>query len=425
MEIISKISEKKLFKGVMVYGIADAIQKGLSFLTLPIFSYYILPEELGIVANFDVLVQIVSYLAFTSLVGNVIYFYYNRTREQVALLISNLVFLFTIVNIICCGVIFFFSDITENYLYLGINLQIFAICLNEFNLIHALNCMLYRIEEKPIPFVTLNLSYSIVYLGLMFLFLINYKMGGIGKIYAHVMVGLIFVFIDIYLLNKRKYIKLRWNNICQKELLKFGLPLIPHSLAFWIKSGLDKILLTTYCGLAANGYFSMAMTFGALYNIFRNSFNNAYNPYIQKRIAHITPENEKREKLAIVKQTYLVIIAFFILMFPLIGVVWFIINYMLNETYRASFMYIPWIFLSLTLSNAYEQIVKFVYTVKKTLGLGIITFSCSIIQCCSTFIFLKYYGANGISYSMVFGAVLIFVCVWIYSQRVYPMPWFK
>lgn len=425
MRIISRLAENKLFKGVMIYGIADALQKGLSFLTMPVFSYYILPEELGIVANFDVLVQIVSYLAFTSLVGNIIYFYYDRDRAQVALLVSNLVFLFTIVNVVCCGIIFLFSDIAEEYLCIGFSLQILAILLNEFNLIHALNGMLYRLEERPVPFVTINLSYAIVNIGLMFLFVVYYKMGGIGKIYSHFAIGFIFVFIDLYLLNKRGYIKFRWSNRCQKELLKFGVPLIPHSIAYWIKSGLDKILLTTYCGLAANGLFSMAMTFGAIYTVFRNSFNNAYNPYIQKRIAGITSENEKSEKIAIVKQTYIVIISFFILMVPLIWAVWLIINYMLSEAYKPSFMYVPWIFLSLTLTTAYEQVVKFVYTVKKTLGLGIITFTCSIIQSGCTFVFIKYFGDQGVNYSMVCGAVLIFVCVWIYSQKVYPMPWFS
>ena len=31
-----------------------------------------------------------------------------------------------------------------------------------------------------------------------------------------------------------------------KKLLKFGIPLLPHSLSFWFKSGFDKILLTIY-----------------------------------------------------------------------------------------------------------------------------------------------------------------------------------
>lgn len=425
MRIISKLAESKLFKGVVIYGLSDAIQKGLGFLTLPIFSYFILPDELGIVANYDVLVQIVAYLAFTSLVGNIIYFYYDRSKEKVATLVSNLIFLFSLVNVGACVCIFIFSDIAENYLCFGFNLQLLAIIQNEFNLIHSLNTTLYRLEERPIPCVSINLSYTVINIGIACLLLIYYKMGGVGKIYSHFIVGFIFVFVDLYLLYKRNYLKIKWDKKCQKELLKFGLPLIPHSIAYWIKSGFDKILLTTYCGLTANGLFSMAMTFGAIYTIFRNSFNSAYNPYIQKRIAEITPENEKNEKIAIVKQTYIVIIGFFLLMVPLIGIVWIAINYMLNESYKQSFIYIPWIFVSLTLTTAYEQIVKFVYTVKKTLGLGIITFTCSIIQCVFTLIFLKCFGAIGVGYSMVLGATLIFISVWIYSQKVYQMPWFS
>lgn len=423
MKIISKLASNKLCKGVIIYGLADAFQKALGFLTLPIFSYYILPDELGLVANFDVLVQIASYLAFTSLVGNVIYFYYDRSREKVALLVSNLIYLFSIVNVLSSIGIFFFSDIAKNYLYLGFKFQLLAIILNEFNLIHSLNAILYRLEERPIPFVTISISYIIGYTAITFLIVVYYKMGGIGKIYSHVIIGFIFVFIDLFLLIKRKYLRLQWSNKCQKELLKFGLPLVPHSIAYWMKSGLDKILLTAFCGLTANGQFSMALTFGSIYTIFRSSFNNAYDPYIQKRIASIRPDNEKKEKIAIVKQTYIIILGFFILMIPLIGAVWIVINYFLSDQYINSYMYVPWIFLSLTFITAYEQVVKFIYTVKKTLGLGIITFTCSIIQSGCTYLFLKFFGAGGVGYSMALGSFIIFIAVWIYSQKVYPMPW--
>lgn len=422
---IKHLAKSNLFKGVLTYGIGDLIQKGISFLTMPIFSYYILPEELGLVANFDIMVQILSYIAFTSVVGNILYFYYDRDREQVALLVSNLMILFSIINVLAIICVFLFSNIAEKYLFLGIKFQLLAILLNEANLIHALNTMLYRLEDKPIPFISINLSYCFINIGLLFLYVIYLGLGGVGKIYSHCVVAFLFVAVDLLLLYRRHYFNFRWSNKCLKELLLFGVPLLPHSLAYWLKSGFDKILLTNFCGLAANGMYSMAISFGAVYTIFGNSFNNAYNPYIQKRITQITPENEKSEKRAIVIQTYEVIIGFFVLMIPLIGFCWLVIKYMLSAKYLDSFSFIPWIFLSLTLKTAYDQVVKFVYTEKKTIGLGIITLSCSIIQCLMTYFFLQIWGENGIKYSLVAGAFLIFVSVWIYSQKVYPMPWFS
>lgn len=47
-----------LVKETFVYTATDAIGKGVSFIILPIVSYYIPPDELGIVTNFSVLVTI-------------------------------------------------------------------------------------------------------------------------------------------------------------------------------------------------------------------------------------------------------------------------------------------------------------------------------------------------------------------------------
>lgn len=408
----------------MIYSIADVLQKGISFLTMPIFSYYILPEELGLVANFDTLVQIVMLLAFNSIVsGGLTYFFYERSHKENAVLISNLILLFTVIILFAAGIIFVFNNTIQKYAALSLGFQLLTIVMSEAMLLNALNSMLYRLEEKPLPFVTINITYTIFNIAFLFYFLVYLKIGGIGKIYAHLAVNLIFCIVNVILLIKRGYIVIKISKSDIKSLLNFGIPLIPHSAAFWIKGGLDKILLTTLCGLAANGLYSMAMTFGAVYSIFKNSFTQAYNPYIQKRISKINTLNENDEKRAIVKQTYWIIAGFFVAYFPIVVFCWCVIHYLLSDKYEPSFQFVPWIILSMTINTIYELVVKFVYTAKKTAGLGIITFCGSIVQCILTYLFIIKFGADGVKYGLVSGSLIIMIFVWIYSQKVYPMPW--
>ena len=49
-----------IFKRTIIYTITDGITKSISFIVLPIVSYFIVPSELGIAANFDVLQNIIS-----------------------------------------------------------------------------------------------------------------------------------------------------------------------------------------------------------------------------------------------------------------------------------------------------------------------------------------------------------------------------
>lgn len=169
----------------------------------------------------------------------------------------------------------------------------------------------------------------------------------------------------------------------------------------------------------------MAMTFGAMYTMCEFSFSKAYSPYLQKRLSTLTLDNEKSEKRKLVNQAYGFGAIFVLLYFVLVGVCWFLINYIVDSKYLPCFEFIPWILMACTIHVFYSLTIEYIYTAKKTLGLGIITFSGSLAQFLMTFTFVNLWGQNGIKYSIVLGNLIIMVGVWWYSNRVYPMPWFR
>ena len=136
-------------------------------------------------------------------------------------------------------------------------------------------------------------------------------------------------------------------------------------------------------------------------------------------------ENEKKEKMNLVRLSYKIGGAFVILCFFVIILCWAIVHYVLSEQYTASFQYIPWIILSSTIYSFYGLVIQYPYTVKKTFGLGLVTFSGSVLQLLLTFVLVKTIGADGIKYSLVLGSLVIMLSVWWYSNKVYPMPWFS
>jgi O-antigen/teichoic acid export membrane protein len=284
---------------------------------------------------------------------------------------------------------------------------------------------LYRLEEKPFVFLKLQLLQSLIYVFLLILLVVCLRKEALGKIYSAVFSCSIVCLLHIYLLYKRGYLIWKIDRNSIGELLRFGIPLLPHSLSFWIKSGMDKILLTTFCGLSVNGLYSMAMSFGAIYSIFKVAFDNAYIPYLQKRISKMTFDNQKAEKKQLVRISYIISSVFFLLFFVVMFICWILIQYVLSDLYRDSFQFIPWILFSLTIYSFYSLVVQYPYTAKKTLGLGIITFSGSIIQLLLTFVLVRMLGADGIKYSLVIGALVTMFSVWWYSNRVYPLPWFS
>ena len=426
MKIRLKFGKRKTLLGnALIYILSDGITKALSFLILPFVSFYLIPEQLGIAANFDVLQSILMLLAGQAIVNALPYFYYDRSREEIGLLVSNLLFIIIAVNLCFLIIILLIYGLIDEYLLIGLFLQLLTLISVIANLLLSINLILYRLEEKPFVFLKLQLLQSLIYVFLLILLVVCLRKEALGKIYSAVFSCSIVCLLHIYLLYKRGYLIWKIDRNSIGELLRFGIPLLPHSLSFWIKSGMDKILLTTFCGLSVNGLYSMAMSFGAIYSIFKVAFDNAYIPYLQKRISKMTFDNQKAEKKQLVRISYIISSVFFLLFFVVMFICWILIQYVLSDLYRDSFQFIPWILFSLTIYSFYSLVVQYPYTAKKTLGLGIITFSGSIIQLLLTFVLVRMLGADGIKYSLVIGALVTMFSVWWYSNRVYPLPWFS
>lgn len=426
MKIRLKFGKRKTLLGnALIYILSDGITKALSFLILPFVSFYLIPEQLGIAANFDVLQSILMLLAGQAIVNALPYFYYDRSREEIGLLVSNLLFIIIVVNLCFLIIILLIYGLIDEYLHIGLFLQLLTLISVIANLLLSINLILYRLEEKPFVFLKLQLLQSLIYVFLLILLVVCLRKEALGKIYSAVFSCSIVCLLHIYLLYKRGYLIWKIDRNSIGELLRFGIPLLPHSLSFWIKSGMDKILLTTFCGLSVNGLYSMAMSFGAIYSIFKVAFDNAYIPYLQKRISKMTFDNQNAEKKQLVRISYIISSVFFLLFFVVMFICWILIQYVLSDLYRDSFQFIPWILFSLTIYSFYSLVVQYPYTAKKTLGLGIITFSGSIIQLLLTFVLVRMLGADGIKYSLVIGALVTMFSVWWYSNRVYPLPWFS
>lgn len=416
---------KKTVKNTAIYAITDGIGKGISFLMLPIVSRYVVPSQLGIAANFDVLQQILVLLAGMAIVNGIYYFYYGKSREEVAKLVSSLLVMVGVTLLVISCVVLLFTVDVQKYLHIGIALQILAFGSSMALLINAMSFNLIRLEENAKQFSYLQIIQSLTHVIMVVIFVISLRMEALGKILSSALNVILFCFVHLYIMYKKRYLTrhIEWSAI--KMFLKFGIPLLPHSMSFWIKSGMDKILLTSFCGLAANGIYSMAMSFGAVFSLFSTAFKNAYVPYLQKRLSMMTPENETAEKSRIVKLSYTIMLGFGVLYFIVVAFCWLVINFVLDEKYKPSFEYIPWIILSQTIYMMYSLVIEFPYTVKKTLWLGAFTFTGSLIQCAMTYSFLKIFGADGIKYSLVLGSLIIMLGVWWYSNKVYPMPWFS
>lgn len=425
MKIIQKIQNSPLIKNSIIYVISDGVNKGMNFFILPFLTYYISPEGMGLVTNFNVLVQILTLLGGVTMINILPFIFYKRTKEEIQGYVSNLVFIITGLIILLLALVCCFKTILYNQLQLNVDFQIGSLIYVLAAQIIQLRLILWRLEDAPISFARLSILQTVLNLTFVVILVIWAQMEYQGRIQGMILSNILIAVYCIYDLHKNDYLKLNYNKLYIKEALLFGLPLVPHALSFWLKSGVDKILITKYIGLEENGIYSIAVTIGGLLMMFVTAFSNAYTPHLQKRIDTMERGKEYETKSDIVKQAYQIALAFTILCILAIFIGKFCILFFIDKRYIGATNYIPWIFIGILFQVFYLLVVHYIYIGKKTFILGIITFSISVLQVFMSYFFINRFGTIGAAYTFAIGSFLIFLAIAIYSNKVYPMPWFN
>ena len=410
-----------------VYAGSDGISKAMPFLVFPIVAYMLTPAEFGLVANFNVLCQVL--LAFTLLNSHTYLTveYYKVTEQHKHRLISNIFYLIWILLSISLLLTFFLNNQIFKYTELTIKWQLYALIWVGFNSVIYIYQAKLRLDEKAKHFGYYQIVQSLISGGLTLLFVVWFKWGWQGRIESLVLTNIIIGGFGLFVLFKGKNLSAKFDRNLIKSAFLFGLPLLPHTLSFWLKSGLDKIYITNAISITENGIFSFAGMLASVFFMLTSAFFSAYTPYLFKTLASIetlADENQKQIiKIKLLKQA-----KYFVILYALANIIGYYmiklgIELFFLEKYGTALQYIPWLLLSGFFGIFYAIFSSYVFYMKSTKILGLITMSTALLQAGLNYFAVLHYGVMGIIAVSIVISILMAVLVGVHSNKVYPMPW--
>jgi O-antigen/teichoic acid export membrane protein len=423
---IKSVFTFSLVRNSLIYVLCDGINKSIPFILLPFISYYLTPSDYGIITNFNVLIQILAVFCYLSTAIALPVMYHKLKKEDLQLYVSNMIIINSYATIFCLIILFLLSKIINNTLHIPFIFQVFSLIIVWFSSITNINMVLWRCEEKSIKFGTYQIFQSVFNALSTVLFVIILLLGWKGRIYSMIIATMLFGIFSFMILYKRDYIVFKQSKEYMRSLLGFAIPLVPHALSFWLKSGVDKILLTNMFTLTENGLYSVAMTWGTMVGMFSMSFNNAYAPYLYKKLSYFDKDkvNTLGDQTKLVKMIYFSIIFAILLVFIAYWVSNLFIKLIYNSLYHGALTYLPYIMLGQFFNFCYLMFVCFIHYSFKTKTLGIITISLSIFQIFLSYTLMILIGPVGTAISSAVIMLLTFFGVTLYAMKVYKLPWF-
>lgn len=420
MTLIKRILRNNLFKDAGIYTGFAIFDRLLPFILLPIITRYLEPVEYGIYATFQALIAfflpLISLNADSAILRN----FFGMEESKFKIYFSNGIYIALITTLVFSIIFFFFGAEISSLVEFPIG-WLFAIILTPaLQFVTNITKNLWQVKREPIKYGLFSIFITMIRSITMLLLIIVVGMKWEGMVLSQLITYFLATLICSVILVKSNFIPQKFKKELIKDNLKFGLPLTVHSIGGWSSSLIGRVILTAMVGTAATGNYSIGATFGIVIALLQDSFNKAFVPYLFGILENIN----QKEKTKLVKITY----AYHIVMLSvaiLIGITGnYLIDFIFGVNYSEARVFVFWVALAYAFNGMYKMHVNYLFYIKKTTYIPIITISSGIINIGSTIVFINLFGSIGVAYGLLTGFLFSFLIAAYLSQYFYPLPYF-
>lgn len=411
IETLKSVFQHKTAKNGIIFAIFAFITQGISFILLLVLAKYIAPEGYGSLNLFTTFVQLFTYFVCLSCAGYVGIAYFKKTKKETGLVVNTIILISLIMAITISSIFACFPSL-RTLVGLDLHIIILAIIICFCYVFHNMNLDIYRLEERPVPYGIISLFFSLLSFAFALYFVVGLQQDWLGRVYSQFLVAVVFAIVGIIIISKKGFIKFNSpTSTIIKETLHFGVPLIPHQVAFWVRQSFDRFVINHFLTLSIVGLYGFAFNFANIITIIGSSFNSSYSVY---QFQQLTNRTEKTwSNLQRISRIMLVFYA--IVTVAIVGGCYLFLP-LLFPKYSEALPYIIPLGLSAMFICYYMVYVNYLFYYEKTKILMYITTSFSIIQLVLSLLFTRY-GAVITAYISSFISFCIFFFVYKYSKK--------
>lgn len=388
----------------------------MNFLLLLFLAHFISPDGYGSLNLFNTLISLLSIVISLNTAGIITVEYFNLNRYALRELVSCVFLVSTAVLCIgLIGILLMYSPI-ERVVGLNVEYQFIALLICYMQIYSSVILDIWRLEEKPIMYGIYSMAMVALNFGVTFFMIIALKCGWEGRIYAQLIVGLVFMICSLVVLYRKGYLRRILPTIkVFREAIGFGMPLIPHNTSVWLRQGVDRYIINQLYTTAQVGIFSFAYNVANTIHIIGMAFNAMNSVYIYKSLA----ENPEEARKRLCKQTRIMILFFFSITLLICIGASISIPYLLPQ-YESSIKYLFPLCMSASCQCIYYLFVNYLFYYKKTRQLMYITFTLSIVHLLFSLTLTRYSIMWTAYITLIINFLIMYSVIW-YSQKLYSL----
>ena len=401
---------KTLLLGTIIYAIGNFGTKFLSFLIVPLYTYYISPSDLG---NYDLLCTTINLLTplLTLQISDAAYRWMINDEKNVIPCVS-VTYKTIAINCFITAVLLIVINqfVSIYYCYYFIAILILG------RILESSQKLLRGLKRQKL-FAVSGILYTAIFVFLN-LFFICWLKKGVESLLQSAIISNIITILFIMFQEKRL---IKWNlkgdyKKLKKEMLKYSAPLVPTTLNWWIMNSSDRFIIRHFLGSAANGIYAVSYKFPSVLSTIYLMFNNSLTDMVLAN-----KENEKEDKnyySNVFKKIYILGFSMLLVIVPATKV---ICDWILSSTYKESSLYISFLYLG-TVFQAFSSFFAVGYLKgKKTSDAAKTSIYGAIINIIVNIALINFIGLFAASISTFLGFFSMWIIRVYQTRNIFPI----
>jgi len=279
--------------------------------------------------------------------------------------------------------------------------------------------IIWQVDNKPIKYGIFQNLQTLINISLTILLVVIVGKNWQGRIEAQIITSTLFAVLSIYILYKKGWLDFSFKKSQINHALKFGIPLIPHTIGGVLINQTDRFFITNMISLADTGIYTVGFMLASMIELINVSFNTAYAPWLYKQLERA--DNHVKKKIVRLTYGYFIGISIFSLLVALISP--WLLSFLVGENFIGAYKYISWLALGFAFSGMYYMVANYIFYSGKTHLLSMVTLLTALVNITFNYIFIKLNGTVGAAQATSLAYMTSFLMTWIVSAKVYKMPW--
>ena len=410
-----------LLRSGAVYGLGNVLSAGVPFLLLPILTRALSPAEYGKVINFTLLVALGSSVAGLSVHGAVGVQWFERNSRDFARFVGTALIVALTSTLLSSLLLLGGASMLRAELDLAPRFWFLAAINAGATVIVGIRAGLWQSQGQAVRAASLQVGAAILNISLSLFGVFALSLGGEGRIYGVVLSSVVCAAVAVWLLFAAADARWAVARSDVRELLRFGIPLIPHAVAGVLLASADRFSVSALLGREAIGIYGTAAQIGMTMNVLGDALVKAASPWMFAQMA----ARSTRARLRIVGATYALapvwaLIALCLwLGFKAAG------SLILGARYAAAIDLSIWFLLGGAVSAVYLNIAGLFFFTSKTEWLSLATLSTAALGVVLAPTLVHTFGLEGGALAFLSVQVCALLASWFLSIRIQPMPWHR